>query len=149
MTFNNFFVFDLSGINGLITSAVFSGPRFTSAYDASAALNYSLFRVSAPVSTLVASHSGADGLTIFNDLNSGRRFGTQIFAAGDLNTPVAIDFTTTGLIYLNAARGTNFGFGGAISAVPEPATWGMMFLGLGAVGAAVRYRRRSTKTSYA
>lgn len=34
-------------------------------------------------------------------------------------------------------------FGGAnASAVPEPATWGLMLLGFGAVGAGARYRRR-------
>jgi hypothetical protein len=31
----------------------------------------------------------------------------------------------------------------SISAVPEPATWAMMFLGFGAVGAAVRRRRKA------
>ena len=35
------------------------------------------------------------------------------------------------------------------SAVPEPATWAMMLLGLGMVGGAVRYRRRTTTTTYA
>lgn len=32
--------------------------------------------------------------------------------------------------------------------VPEPATWGMMILGFGAIGSAVRYRRRSTKVAF-
>lgn len=35
------------------------------------------------------------------------------------------------------------------TAVPEPATWAMMFLGFGMMGAAMRYRRRSTATVYA
>jgi hypothetical protein len=34
-------------------------------------------------------------------------------------------------------------------AVPEPATWGMMILGFGMVGASARYRRRSTKVAVA
>lgn len=34
-------------------------------------------------------------------------------------------------------------------AVPEPATWGMMILGFGVVGGAVRHRRRSTKIAFA
>ena len=37
----------------------------------------------------------------------------------------------------------------SITAVPEPATWAMLMLGFGMVGAAARYRRRSTKTTYA
>jgi hypothetical protein len=33
--------------------------------------------------------------------------------------------------------------------VPEPATWAMMLVGFGMVGAATRYRRRATKVVYA
>lgn len=36
-----------------------------------------------------------------------------------------------------------------VSAAPEPATWGLMILGFGMVGAALRYRRRSTSVAYA
>ncbi|MBD8546605.1 PEP-CTERM sorting domain-containing protein [Sphingomonas sp. CFBP 8760] len=36
-----------------------------------------------------------------------------------------------------------------VTAVPEPATWGMMLLGFGMVAGAARYRRRSTKVVYA
>lgn len=46
----------------------------------------------------------------------------------------------------------NGSYGGALSftpAVPELATWGMMILGFAAVGSAMRYRRRSTKVSFA
>jgi len=49
-------------------------------------------------------------------------------------------------------RGTVLGaYSGSFStaAVPEPATWAMMIIGLGIVGAAVRYRRRTTTTTYA
>lgn len=35
------------------------------------------------------------------------------------------------------------------SAVPEPGTWAMMLMGFGMMGAAMRYRRRSTKIVYA
>ncbi|AYJ85026.1 PEP-CTERM sorting domain-containing protein (plasmid) [Sphingomonas paeninsulae] len=35
------------------------------------------------------------------------------------------------------------------SAAPEPGTWAMMILGFGIAGAGLRYRRRSTKISYA
>lgn len=37
----------------------------------------------------------------------------------------------------------------AVSAVPETATWAMMLVGFGMMGASIRYRRRSTKTSFA
>ncbi|MBB6505623.1 hypothetical protein F4693_002618 [Sphingomonas endophytica] len=35
------------------------------------------------------------------------------------------------------------------AAVPEPATWAMMLVGFGMVGAAARYRRRSTAATFA
>lgn len=35
------------------------------------------------------------------------------------------------------------------SPAPEPATWAMMIFGFGAVGTAMRYRRRQTKVAYA
>jgi hypothetical protein len=38
---------------------------------------------------------------------------------------------------------------GMIAAVPEPATWAMMFVGFGMMGASMRYRRRSTKAVFA
>lgn len=37
----------------------------------------------------------------------------------------------------------------AIAAVPEPATWAMMFLGFGMMGASMRHRRKSTAVSFA
>lgn len=49
-------------------------------------------------------------------------------------------------------NGTISSFGPATSspaAVPEPATWAMMLLGFGLMGAAMRYRRRSMSTIYA
>ncbi len=38
--------------------------------------------------------------------------------------------------------------GQVVSAVPEPATWGMMILGFGMLGGAVRYRRRTTRVHF-
>lgn len=57
-------------------------------------------------------------------------------------------FTSTGgplnLGYFDSNNGDNFGsITFSISAVPEPATWAMMILGMGAVGGAMRVRRRS------
>jgi hypothetical protein len=36
-----------------------------------------------------------------------------------------------------------------VAAVPEPATWAMMLVGFGMVGATARYRRRGAKVTYA
>ena len=47
-------------------------------------------------------------------------------------------------LHIQGTRGEASSFGGSISfgAIPEPATWGMMLLGFGAVGYAMRRRRR-------
>ncbi|WP_375420008.1 PEPxxWA-CTERM sorting domain-containing protein [uncultured Sphingomonas sp.] len=37
----------------------------------------------------------------------------------------------------------------AIAAVPEPATWAMMLIGFGLIGATARYRRRHSAVTYA
>ena len=36
-----------------------------------------------------------------------------------------------------------------VGAIPEPATWAMMLVGFGMIGATARYRRRSITTTYA
>ncbi|GAA3714696.1 hypothetical protein GCM10022268_24250 [Sphingomonas cynarae] len=37
----------------------------------------------------------------------------------------------------------------AVAVVPEPATWAMMLVGFGMIGATARYRRRAAKIAYA
>jgi len=57
--------------------------------------------------------------------------------AGVLNT-----LTVTYLSRGEGAFGGSLAFAPAVSAVPEPATWAMMIIGFGAVGVAMRRRRR-------
>lgn len=68
-------------------------------------------------------------------------------------------FTRAGeqTLIVNGISGTNAGFSGVVTftpGVPEPGMWLLMILGFGAVGGAMRYRRRqnhkvSTKFSFA
>ncbi|MFM9978841.1 MAG: PEPxxWA-CTERM sorting domain-containing protein [Sphingomonadaceae bacterium] len=62
-------------------------------------------------------------------------------------TAKSVDFAGTA----NQIAFDNITFGSATpgGAVPEPATWAMMIGGFGAIGGAARYRRRSTKLSFA
>jgi hypothetical protein len=57
-------------------------------------------------------------------------------------------FTTTG-----TATGANGAYGGSLAfnaaAVPETATWGMMILGFGMIGAAARSRKVKTSVKFA
>ena len=62
--------------------------------------------------------------------------------AGQLNT-----ITVTGFSRGNGAYGGQASF--IPSAVPEPSTWALMFVGFALVGGAARFRRRSTNVVYA
>ena len=61
--------------------------------------------------------------------------------AGELNT-----ITVTGFSRGNGAYGGQASF--VPSVIPEPATWAMMMIGFVMVGAAARYRKRSTTVRY-
>lgn len=81
---------------------------------------------------------------------------------GSVNTPILSDFTNLGLTHGTFQFNSNgFGFGdapgslsasyttGTPGAVPEPATWAMMILGLGLVGGVLRAVRRRQKITVA
>lgn len=99
-------------------------------------------------------------------LASGASLGSlnATLASTGISQYVDVQLNSLGLAQLNAASGT-FVFGGSLSgsgefagynngnpaarltlqtAVPEPATWAMMFLGMGAIGFAMRRSRKST-----
>ena len=96
-------------------------------------------------------------LTIFSSAFSGGSLtlaGTQILTGNPLASVGPTNSTTNGRVSIDmqgAAGITSVVFGsarqafeidGLAGAVPEPATWGMMILGFGAAGAALRLRRR-------
>jgi hypothetical protein len=91
--------------------------------------------------------SGYSGQIYFNDFSDGTIKGmaegfiaTAVANAGKptpgLNLYVAQNADKQDFLYWNR------------SPVPEPATWGMMLLGLGAVGGAMRSRRATAKVSF-
>lgn len=72
---------------------------------------------------------------------------TETFALANVPISLGVNFIRiTGLSRGNGSYGGNLTFS---PAVPETGTWAMMIIGFGAVGAAMRYRRRSTKAAYA
>lgn len=76
----------------------------------------------------------------FNLDGKGQNYFSGLATLGDVFTKVAFDASGVGVSDIRQVR--IGGFAGA--AVPEPATWAMMILGLGLVGAAMRRRRQST-----
>ncbi len=77
---------------------------------------------------------------------NGSNLDWQIFTGGFTATD-----TTTTLTFVNTDGGNNAGIlldGISVAAVPEPATWGMMILGVGVIGTIMR-RRRTVRVSFA
>ena len=119
------------------------------------------------------SSATAATVTIYSDENkTGSVLGTIDLAAqhtqncaGDPNGTFC-NWTNIGTTFAGSAKSIDFGgtanftaydnitFGSAVAgggsgAVPEPATWAMMIGGFGAIGGAMRYRRRKTSVSFA
>lgn len=72
---------------------------------------------------------------------------TGTFEFGTLAN-AALDAGFNNVLTVNGQNSGDSSFAGtlvfaAVPAVPEPATWGMMLLGFGAIGASLRRRRRS------
>jgi hypothetical protein len=116
LVFNDYFVFDLSGINQEITSAQLtlsvSDPfGFYSSPDPSETINFS------DVSTPITQLEGAGlGLTeVFNDLGTGTSFGAQTVTPSD--TSVTTSLNADGLNALTAGLASQFAIGGSLTSL--------------------------------
>jgi hypothetical protein len=69
----------------------------------------------------------------FGDITNNQFFN---WVAGDGQVITAVDFRTDGDVSMGQLR-----IGGIAAVVPEPATWAMMIIGFGGVGAMMRRRR--------
>ena len=148
--YNDFFVFDLSGVKGPITSAVLSianpsaadnlDPPFPSDGFGGVPTTYSNWDVSTPIATLIADATGATG--IYADLGSGVRYGSRGVGPATDGIQVNVALDAAALAALQSDEGGQFAIGGTLAAVPEPAAWAMLLLGFGGVGAMLRHRRR-------
>jgi hypothetical protein len=89
-------------------------------------------------------------------INFGALAGTESASGGNfflLGTSSRLTFTSTtsvfGLVNDSFSSNNDGAFTVSVAAVPEPATWGMMILGFGMVGGAMRSARRQPKVTYA
>lgn len=125
ITFNDFFVFDLSTVSGPITSAVLSvfnpACSIVCGYQSqSRTETYTVFDVSTPIGTLEANHTGVGSAlapAIFNDLGSGTIFGSRTVSAADNGTMVDIVLNHDAIVAINANLGGRIAFGGSLTSL--------------------------------
>jgi PEP-CTERM motif len=101
---------------------------------------FNLFNAFADTSSVSIIINGvAQSFAIGNGQNF---FGIQA-TGGDTISSIAFDTNGSGVADLRQLR---LGGIAAVSAVPEPATWGMMLIGFGGMGVAMRRSRRRSAT---
>ncbi|MET3827239.1 hypothetical protein ABIC16_002932 [Sphingomonas sp. PvP055] len=100
--------------------------------------------------------NGCSNLVACNVLIPFAQTGGIVLFKDAVNTPLtSVDFTVPGMIGANTSTKSLSSFVYAkftpsmTAAVPEPGTWAMMLAGFGLMGAALRYRKRSTKLRFA
>ncbi len=102
-------------------------------------VEFNLFNASQNTSSVNLLFS--DGTTGNYTIGNGQNFFGALATGGTIITRISFDTNGSGVADLRQVR-----IGGItrVAAVPEPATWAMMFVGFGMVAGAARYRRRST-----
>lgn len=101
----------------------------STAYDPFLVLYQGAFNPASPLTNVLVAN---------DDLGSTLRSGfTRTLLAGSSYTAVITGFNNEDVGNYTLTISTD-----AEAAIPEPATWGLMLLGFGAVGAGARYRRR-------
>lgn len=110
------------------------------------------------VSAFIGSLDDYNVVTFFGSAGEvlGSFTGEQIFSAGE-GSERRVTFSTTGdtqifgVSFANNSGKGSFEFDNVAltAAVPEPATWAMMLVGFGMIGAVSRYRRRHSAVTYA
>ena len=154
--FNDYFVFNLGSITAPITSAVLDIGN-GNGYVAGVLSTYSLFDVTSSIASLDVDRLQGDltGQSLFNDFQSGTLFGSRSITSVVQNSQVQTTLNANAIAALNAARGQVFAIGGTlrpgttVPGVPEPATWAMMLVGFGLVGASMRRRQQPKQTIFA
>lgn len=126
----SFAVREADTYNFLLTST-------TAGYDPYLILYAGSFNPSSPLTNAVIANDDSGG-----NLNS---YFSRALQTGVVYTAVATGYNNSDIGTFSLLISTD----NVLPAVPEPATWAMMLIGFGMVGAAARYRRRGTTVRYA
>ena len=139
LSYNDYFVFNLTGITAPITSATLTLFSYDDTTNNS-------FRVGGYTGSIKKLLDGTGGTTAYTALGSGKLYGLQTFTVADSNHYVTFNLNAAFIKAINKAieaGDKEFVLGGSAgTATPEPATWALMMVGLGGVGAAMRRARR-------
>ena len=134
------------------------GNTITSIGDFTDTFNFELFQNGVgggSVTTVAALFQGATDLDFTSVLINGVAASITKDAQGIVETVSGSGITLlagANSIVVNGTSRGNGSYGGSIAftpSVPETATWGMMILGFVGMGAAMRYRRKSTNVAFA
>lgn len=136
---------------GNVSTPGVAGP--VTSYTGSGSLNFVCLSSCGTIQDLNSLLIGPQPITNFVSLTNGISF-NLIGITSVTRTPGFLDVTangtfnvagfdpTPGIFYLSTQASGNTTFSAAATAVPEPSTWGLMLLGFGAIGFAMRRRRR-------
>jgi PEP-CTERM motif len=113
---NDYFVFDLTGVKGNISSATLKLTNPTDGYS-SQDLNetFTIFNVATPIGTLLKPGGLMPG--IFLDLGSGTSYGSGTVSAADNGKTLSFGFNANGIQALNAAEGMKLAIGGSLTSL--------------------------------
>lgn len=111
---HDFFVFDLSGLSGVLTGATLEVDSGDCPYDSpDSSETWRLYDVSTPLGTLTG---GTGGVAAYTDLGSGTTYGSSVFDSSIPSyTPVSVPLNASGIAAIQAALGGGFGIGGAVT----------------------------------
>ena len=114
-----------------------------------------LFGLASGASFFTGSTTGSEAWQVFGS-NTAGSLGTFLFGGNNEASYALPNFGRYSFYDFRAvpvaehAARANFLLGGlTVAAVPEPATWGLMVLGFGMIGAAARSRKAKTNVVYA
>jgi|GEM_PF-1064363 len=110
----NFFTFDLSSLSETIVGATLRLENPSGGFSGDPA-TFSLYDVTTPVATLTTDHSGTAGQAIFADLGTGDLYGSIGIDSSSDGTILSISLNAQAISDLNAAVGSDFALGGAVS----------------------------------
>jgi hypothetical protein len=144
--FSNYFVFNVSGVTGPVTSAALTiSPQ-------NIINNFTYVLHDATAYAALLSDAPSPNPALYTDLAQGPILGSfSVTTASNYAPSITFTLNSTGISDLNsiidsggstfAISGTVSGQAGSTGGVPEPTTWVLMLLGVGSIGLSLRARR--------